>query len=75
MTFASISDILSEDIRFLPIMRGILVNMDYITSLKNGSCFIAGDIQTPITLKKEKQLEQIWKNYIFNKIRNESEVI
>ena len=75
MTFASISDILSEDIRFLPVMRGILVNMDYITSLKNGSCFIAGDIQTPITLKKEKQLEQIWKNYIFNKIRNESEVI
>ena len=49
--------------------------MDYITSVKNGSCFIAGDIQTPITLKKEKQLEQIWKNYIFNKIRNESEVI
>ena len=75
MTFSSISDILSEDIRFLPVMRGILVNMDYITSVKNGSCFIAGDIQTPITLKKEKQLEQIWKNYIFNKIRNESEVI
>jgi len=75
MTFSSISDILSEDIRFLSVMRGILVNMDYITSLKDGSCLIAGDIQTPITLKKEKQLEQIWKNYIFNKIRNESEII
>lgn len=75
MTFSRISDILTEDIRFLPVMRGILVNMDYITSLKDGSCYIAGDMQTPITLRKEKQLEQIWKNYIFNKIRNESEVI
>ncbi|MBO4457486.1 MAG: response regulator transcription factor [Butyrivibrio sp.] len=75
MTFASISDLLSEDARFLSVIRGTLVNMDYITSLKDGSCSIVGDMQTPITLRKEKQLEQIWKNYVFNKIRNEREAI
>ena len=75
MTFSNISNLLSEDSRFLSVIRGTLVNMDYITSLKNGSCSIVGDMQTPITLRKEKQLEQIWKNYIFNKIRNEREAI
>lgn len=71
MTFSSVSELLASDARFLQIIRGVLVNMDYIINFKDGSCYLEGDIHLPINVRNKKKIEQIWKNYVFNKIRHE----
>ena len=72
MTFSSVSELLASDNRFLQIIRGVLVNMDYIINFKDGSCYLEGDIHLPINVRNKQKIEQIWKNYVFNKIRHES---
>ena len=69
--FRSIADQLTNDSRFLLIIRGILVNMDYIIRFADHSCYIEQSVQLPVNVKNCKQVEQIWKNYIFQKIRSE----
>ena len=71
MTFSSVNQLLASDSRFLQIIRGVLVNMDYIIHFKNGSCYLEGNIQLPINVRNKQKIEQIWKNYVFNKIRHE----
>lgn len=72
MTFASAYDQLSKDPRFLLIMRGILVNMDYIIDISEKTCHMEGDIFLPINIRNSKKIEQIWNNYIFAKKRQET---
>jgi len=69
--FSDISAILTKDPRFLRIIRGILVNMDYIVRFRDNVCCLQGDINMPIKLKDSEALERIWRNYIFQKIRRE----
>ena len=71
MGFAEVSRTLQQDPRFLLILRGMLVNMDYIKRFKDGICYIQDNIRMPIALKNADTLEQTWKNYIFQKIRRE----
>ena len=70
-SFSAINDTLSKDKRFLPINRGVLLNMDCIKGFSEGSCVLASGKSFPINVKKRKELEQIWQNYMFAKIRNE----
>lgn len=72
MTFAAAAAQLSEDRRFLPILRGVLVNMDYIRSFGGGACHLEGDIHLPINVRNSRKIEQMWRNYVFAKIRNEA---
>ncbi len=72
LSFTSISEDLLKDRRFLPIIRGVIVNMDYIQDFRNGVCFLARDREFPCTLRKEKQLIRTWQNYNFQKLRNEA---
>lgn len=72
MTFASVSDLLCRDKRFLKILRGVLVNMDYITGFDGNTCHLKGGAGLPISVKAGKSIEQTWRNYLFTKIRNES---
>lgn len=69
-TFSSVSEKLTTDKRFLLIIRGTLVNMDYIIRFSDGSCHMQGDLQLPINLRNSKKLEQIWKNYCFTQKYN-----
>ena len=71
MNFRDISELLTDDFRFLLIIRGILVNMDYIIRFADHSCYMEGLHQLPVNLKKYKHIEELWKNYIFQKIRSE----
>lgn len=59
MTFSSVSTQLASDSRFLQIIRGVLVNMDYIIHFKNGSCYLKGNIQLPINIRNKQKIEQI----------------
>jgi len=72
MNFSDAEDFLSEDGRFLTINRGMLVNMDFITDFSNGVCMINKSIYLPYNVKKHKDLEQIYHNYIFSKLRQNS---
>ena len=69
--FSFIAEQLSTDSRYLLLIRGILVNMDYIVRFADHSCYLEGNIQLPVNVKNYRQIEQMWKNYIFQKIRSE----
>ena len=43
--------------------------MDFITSFSNGVCVINNLIHLPYNVKKHKQLEQTYQNYMFMKVR------
>ena len=44
----------------------------YITSFSSDTCRIKGGSELPINIKCRKDIEQTWRNYLFNKIRGES---
>lgn len=72
MNFSEAEDILASDGRFLLINRGMLVNMDYISDFSDGVCMIDNSIYLPYNVKKHKELEQSYRNYIFAKLRQNS---
>ncbi len=68
MTFSELCGALGRDNRFLQINRGIIINMDYITSFGKDSCELKGGISLPINVRDQKQLDLIRKNYVFSKL-------
>ena len=73
MTFSYILELLRNENNFLQINRNIIVNMDYISSMDDGMCKMEGNLSFPIYTKKIKETEQIWRNYMFRKVRKESQ--
>ncbi|MBP3240679.1 MAG: response regulator transcription factor [Oribacterium sp.] len=71
MTFSSIQEALSSDNRFLQVIRGVLVNMDYLLDIRDKVCIFPGDINVPVNIKRSGEIEAIWTNYKFKKIRSE----
>ena len=69
MTFSSIKEKFGGDNRFLQLLRGILVNMEYIENFDKGTCHLSGDISFPVNVRNAKKIEQIWRNYVFSRIR------
>lgn len=70
MTFADLSSQLFIDRRFLCINRGIIVNMDYITSFGKEGCELLGDYSFPINVRNFKTIDKARKEYIFSKLHN-----
>ena len=71
MTFQTISDELMNDTRFLQIIRGVLVNMDYVIDVFEGQCMIEGAGSIPLNVKKARELQDTWLNYKFAKKRSQ----
>lgn len=71
MTFAAVSELLTRDKRFLPIIRGVLVNLDYVTGFGDGICRVQGktEMRFPVNVREAKKIQQIWRDYVFDKIR------
>ena len=57
---------------FLLVSRGILVNLDYVTDFTEKECLLQNGASVPITLRRQKQLAQIWRNYDFAKLHRNS---
>lgn len=72
LTFSEVSRTLSEDKRFLLILRGVLVNMEYIIRIKDSICYLSNGLQLPVNVKKQKELESVWQNYKLDTNRNHS---
>lgn len=71
-TFNTVQDKLSDEKRFLLINRGAIVNMDHILEFKDGVCCLEDGVSIPANTRKEKDIERIWHNYLFSKVRNRS---
>ena len=72
MTFSGIAEELERDSRFLQVLRGVIVNMDYLQDIDNGACTLQGNIRLPVNIRNASRLERIWTNYTFEKIRRQS---
>ena len=69
ITFSSAKSVLTQDERFLEIMRGILVNMDYILDLTGSICYLKGGLQFPVNVRNSRKIIQIWQNFLFAQAR------
>ena len=70
MTFSAAESQL--DSRFLTLMKGIVVNMDYILQMTDDRCILKGGTVFPVHVKRQKELKQKWLTYKFARIREES---
>ena len=69
MTTKEFMSRLEGDRRFLVINKGIIVNLDRIRLIENGSCVMTDGTAFPIKIRQVSQIEQIWHNYIFDRLR------
>jgi len=72
MTFSGIMEELGKDSRFLQVLRGVIVNMDYLMDIAGGTCTLKGNIRLPVNIRNASRLERVWTNYTFEKIRKQS---
>ena len=70
MTFTAAREKLDE--RFLTLMKGVVVNMDYISRFEEHGCCLSNGAVLPVNRKKEKVLQEMWFNYKISKSRNEA---
>ncbi len=71
MTFAAASDLLLKDKRFLLVRRGIIVNMAYIKSFDDRLLNLTVGNPVPISPRNRRKLEQIWDNYLVDRMRSD----
>ncbi len=69
MTLGELQSVINNDKRFLSVNKGILVNMDRIRDIKNGSCIMTDGTVFPIRVRDAARIEQLWQNYIFDQLR------
>ena len=68
MTFSGACE--RMDSRFLVLMKGIIVNMEYIEQIRETLCVMRDGESYPIHVKKQREIKQKWLNYKFASIRN-----
>ena len=71
MTFTAASDILLKDKRFLPVRRGVIVNMAYIQNFDDRLLNLTVGSPVPINPRNRSKLEQIWDNYLVDRMRSD----
>lgn len=59
MPFKKLESTLNDD-RFLPVNRGILVNLDYVSSMDERSCHMTDGTALPLNTKRYKSINQAY---------------
>ena len=72
MNFSEAAEELSSNSCFLQLVRGNMVNMDHITGFSDTVCSLTSGARIPVSTKRSKELETIWKNYKFTRIREDA---
>lgn len=67
MTYAQCQEILLNDKRFLECHYRIIVNMDYIQSMKDEDFILKNGIKIPISQRKRRESKLIYMNYLLHK--------
>ena len=68
ISFSKFTKPLTADNRFLPINKGILVNMEHILKFENKTCLLTGNISLPVRVRAYAHIEQLWLDYTFAQI-------
>ncbi len=71
MTFGEISRKLESAPYFLFINKGVLVNMNYIRSIEDGSCCMINGRSLPVRIRDAAKIAQKWNDFLFSSIRRE----
>ncbi len=71
LTFSEVQQKLSdaEAHQFLLVLRGVLVNMDFIKNMDDETCQLKDGTVLPINIKNARKLHDTWQNYTFDCIR------
>lgn len=69
-TFGSIEKQLKNEPNILRLNRGVLVNMDFIQEFRDGFCYLTDGYRFSVKVRERTQIEQYWRDYIFQKQRN-----
>jgi len=72
MLFSDAEKVILRDSRFLAINRGVIVNLDHVLIITDDLCRLSAGITYPIHRKKGKDIQKIWHNYNFEKLRREN---
>ena len=71
LSFSEAEKKLGNDPRFLTLMKGIIVNMNYITDIREGLCYMTDGESVAVNVKNSKSLIATWQNYRIRSIRAE----
>ncbi|MBE7003328.1 MAG: DNA-binding response regulator [Ruminococcaceae bacterium] len=73
LSFSSVEKELSRDDRFLTLMRGVIVNLDYVEDMGEKQCVLRGGGTLPLNIHGAKELRSCWRNYAVRAARAEAE--
>lgn len=70
MTISEFMKKTGDDIRFILVNKGIVLNADYILDFENNCCILENGEQFPVRVRDRLKIEQAAQNYQFEKIRS-----
>ena len=71
VSFGKLTASLEADERFLPCIRGILVNMQHIQDM-DGNLFRLSNGETlPINIRNKKKIGELWRTYLYDQMAKE----
>lgn len=68
MTLSEFIELIKNDVRFLNVNKGVLVNMDYIKNIEGNNCILTDNRKFPIKVRECALIEQMWLDYNFKQI-------
>ena len=71
LPFAGVQELLSADRRFFTITRGVMVNMDFISSLEENVCILEDGTRFPLASNISGSFSNLWQNYKLDSYRND----
>lgn len=69
MTMSKFMELTGMDSRFLPINKGIAVNVEYILEFENNCCVMENGAKFPVRVRDRLKIVQAARDYNFRKIR------
>lgn len=71
MTLSDFLEAVTEHPSFLQINKGIVINMDFVSSVDGQSCCMETGTRHPIKVRDRVQIERQIRSYIFGKLRDQ----
>lgn len=69
MSFSSVKESLAHDSRFITLVRGVMVNLDYVVGFQDGLCRLSDRSTLPVNIRSQTLVETLWETYKFNRVR------
>lgn len=69
MSFTSAKEHLAHDPRFVTLVRGVMVNLDYVVGFQDGQCRLSDRTTLPVNIRSQNVVETLWETYKFNRVR------